>query len=69
MTNKTTTPQVRTTQTKAAAFEDVQVFGADQLCGYEEGPTFLGSCAICAVFVVLSALAIYVMVNFPQTGI
>jgi hypothetical protein len=69
MTNKTTTNQVRTARTKAAAFEDIQVFGAEHLCGYEEGPTFLGTCAICGFFVALSALAIYVMVTFPQTGI
>jgi hypothetical protein len=69
MTNKTTTNQARTAQSKAVAFEDVQVFGAEQLCGYEERPTFLGSCAICAFFVALSALAIYVMVTFPQTAI
>jgi hypothetical protein len=69
MTNDTTTNQARTEKTKAVAFEDIQVFGAEQLCGYEEGPTFLGTCAICGFFAGLSALAIYVMLTFPQTGI
>jgi hypothetical protein len=67
MTNKTTTQPARTEPAKAAAFEDVQIFGAEHLCGYEEEPTFLGTCAICGFFAALSGLAIYVMVTFPHS--
>jgi hypothetical protein len=69
MANNTNTHLEKTEQSKASSFEDIQVFGAEQLCGYEEGPTFQGTCAICAFFVLLSALAIYVMVTFPQSAI